>query len=108
MTGVLTVRKTQSNNDDDELVLSLTSTCLVVGEGKKIHRRRTRRRAAENLLQNQMVFVTKRLTIRILKHEKAENQCVFAKPKGLCENWFSQFWQKYLPLSNCSTNHIEL
>jgi hypothetical protein len=31
----------------------------VVGEGKKIHRRRTRRRAAENLLQNQMVFVTK-------------------------------------------------
>jgi hypothetical protein len=59
MTGVLTVRKTQSNKDDDELVLSLTSTCLVVGEGKKIHRRRTRRRAAENLLQNQMVFVTK-------------------------------------------------
>ncbi len=59
MTGVLTVRKTQSNKDDDELVLSLPSTCLVVGDGKKIHRRRTRRRAAENLLQNQMVFVTK-------------------------------------------------
>lgn len=53
MTGVLTVRKTQSNKDDDELVLSLTSTCLVVGEGKEIHRRRRRRRsrAAENLLQ---------------------------------------------------------
>jgi len=53
MTGVLTVQKTRSNKDDDELVLSLTSTCLVVGEGKEIHRRRRRRRggAAENLLQ---------------------------------------------------------
>lgn len=65
MTGVLTVRKTQSNKDDDELVLRLTSTCLVVGVGKEIHRRR--RRAAENLLQNLKDFV------RISSHNFGKN-----------------------------------